>query len=261
MTGPKLRLAALDKWYPAKRGRVQALQNINLDLADNEFVSLVGTSGCGKSTLLSIVAGLQEFDGGVLLADDAPLTGPGLDRGVVFQSYTLLPWLTAQGNVEFALQAAGYGRGERRDLARQHLELVKLERFADAYPSQLSGGMKQRVAIARALSYRPRMLLMDEPFGALDALTRHQMQELLTRIWEEHRLTVLFVTHDVEEAVYLSDRIVVMSIGPGRIRETFAVDLPRPRHPDMMASPAFIDLQRRVIGSIREGSVRADVEA
>ncbi|WP_448955138.1 ABC transporter ATP-binding protein [Labrys neptuniae] len=261
MALPKLHIAGLNKWFPTKTGSIQALQDINLSLAENEFVSLVGTSGCGKSTLLSIVAGLQEFDDGVVLSDGIPLAGPGLDRGVVFQSYTLLPWLTAQQNVEFALKAAGLPKGECRDIARQHIELVKLDRFADSYPSQLSGGMKQRVAIARALSYRPKMLLMDEPFGALDALTRHQMQELLTRIWEEHRLTVLFVTHDVEEAVYLSDRIVVMSIGPGRIRETFPVDLARPRHSDMIATTPFIDLQRRVITSIREGSVRAEDEA
>jgi len=202
------------------------------------------------------VAGLQEFDDGVLLSDGAPIIGPGLDRGVVFQSYTLLPWLTAQENVEFALKAAGKTKGECRAIARDHLELVKLTRFADAYPSQLSGGMKQRVAIARALSYRPKMLLMDEPFGALDALTRHQMQELLTRIWEEHRLTVLFVTHDVEEAVYLSDRVIVMSIGPGQIRKTFHVGLARPRHQDMIATAEFIALQRQIITAIREGSVR-----
>jgi len=260
MTEPKLAITSLHKWFSTKKGPIHVLNDINLALTDNEFVSLVGTSGCGKSTLLSIVAGLQDFDAGALLSDGAPLTGPGLDRGVVFQSYTLLPWLTAQENVEFALKAAGYKRRECRDVARQHIELVKLERFADAYPSQLSGGMKQRVAIARALSYRPKMLLMDEPFGALDALTRHQMQELLTRIWEEHRLTVLFVTHDVEEAVYLSDRIEVMSIGPGRIRETFSVGLPRPRHPGMAATAEFIDLQRRVIASIREGSIRVASE-
>ncbi len=260
MSEPKLRIATLDKWFPSKTGPLQVLSDISFDLADNEFVSLVGTSGCGKSTLLSIVAGLEDFDGGVLLSDGRPITGPGLDRGVVFQSYTLLPWLTAQENVEFALRAAGLAKSEIRTVARRHIELVKLEKFAGAYPSQLSGGMKQRVAIARALSYRPKMLLMDEPFGALDALTRHQMQELLTRIWEEHRLTVLFVTHDVEEAVYLSDRILVMSIGPGRIRETFHVGLARPRRQDMIASTEFIDLQRQVITSIREGSLLEDAE-
>lgn len=261
MSEPKLRISSLNKLFHSKTGPVHVLKDIDLDLADNEFVSLVGTSGCGKSTLLSIAAGLQDFNDGVLLSDGVPLTGPGLDRGVVFQSYTLLPWLTAQENVEFALKAAGLPKSECRSIARQHIELVKLERFADAYPSQLSGGMKQRVAIARALSYRPKMLLMDEPFGALDALTRHQMQELLTRIWEEHRLTVLFVTHDVEEAVYLSDRIVAMSIGPGRIRQTFHVGLARPRHQDMIATTEFIDLQREVVKAIREGSVREDAAA
>jgi NitT/TauT family transport system ATP-binding protein len=166
----------------------------------------------------------------------------------------LLPWLTAQQNVEFALQAAGLPKAECRDVARHHIELVKLTKFADAFPSQLSGGMKQRVAIARALSYRPKMLLMDEPFGALDALTRHQMQELLTQIWEEHRLTVLFVTHDVEEAVYLSDRIVAMSINPGRINATFHVGLSRPRNQDMISTSEFVALQKQVLAAIRAGS-------
>ncbi|HTH97175.1 MAG TPA: ABC transporter ATP-binding protein, partial [Stellaceae bacterium] len=197
----KLELRGLGKTFGEGARQVEALHDIDLTLADNEFVSLVGTSGCGKSTLLSIVAGLQDFDAGALDIDGSPILQPGLDRGVVFQSYTLLPWLTAQQNIEFALKAAGHGRAACREIAREHLDLVKLSQSADRFPSELSGGMKQRVAIARALSYRPKMLLMDEPFGALDALTRHQMQELLTQIWEEHRLTVLFVTHDVEEAV------------------------------------------------------------
>ena len=160
--------------------------------------------------------------------------------------------------MEFALSAAGLTGAECRDVARHHIELVKLGRFADSFPSELSGGMKQRVAIARALSYRPKMLLMDEPFGALDALTRHQMQELLTQIWEEHRLTVLFVTHDVEEAVYLSDRIVAMSINPGRVNATFHVGLARPRHQDMIATPDFIALQKDVLAAIRAGSQQDD---
>jgi len=181
----KLQIAGLSKTFGTGARQVEALHDIDLSLADNEFVSLVGTSGCGKSTLLSIVAGLQEFDRGELLVDGAPVMGPGLDRGVVFQTYTLLPWLTARQNVEFALKAAGLKRAQCREVAMEHLELVKLAKFADAYPSQLSGGMQQRVAIARALSYRPKMLLMDEPFGALDALTRHQMQELLTRIFRD----------------------------------------------------------------------------
>ena len=256
MNPPKLRIVGLDKGFRSGATRTQALRDVSIDLADNEFVSLVGTSGCGKSTLLSIVAGLQERDGGDLLIDGAPIEAPGLDRGVVFQSYTLLPWLTALGNVEFALQAAGYGAAARRRVATEHLDLVRLGHCAHLYPSELSGGMKQRVAIARALSYRPKMLLMDEPFGALDALTRHQMQDLLTTVWEAHRLTVLFVTHDVEEAVYLSDRVVVMGIAPGRVPATFDVPLPRPRRVEVMESAGFLTLQRDVLKAIREGARR-----
>jgi NitT/TauT family transport system ATP-binding protein len=258
MSVPKLQIGGLNKSFGKGAKRVQALFDIDLSLADREFVSLVGTSGCGKSTLLSIVAGLMDFDSGSLLVDGEPVTGPGLDRGVVFQTYTLLPWLTAQQNVEFALKAAGYKGRERREIAREHIELVRLTRFANAYPTELSGGMKQRVAIARALSYRPKMLLMDEPFGALDALTRRQMQELLTRIWEEHRLTVLFVTHDVEEAVFLSDRVVVMGIAPGCIKRTFDVGVGRPRDEDSISSPQAVALQREVLRSIREESLKME---
>ncbi|MGP3790062.1 ABC transporter ATP-binding protein [Pseudomonas sp. B392_1p] len=247
-----LEIKGLTKSYPMGRQRREVLCDIDLTLADNEFVSLVGTSGCGKSTLLSIAAGLEDFDRGAVLVDGQPISGAGLDRGVVFQSYTLLPWLTARQNIEFALNAAGHGRGECREIAAEHLELVKLSEFAEAYPNELSGGMKQRVAIARALSYRPKILLMDEPFGALDTMTRHQMQDLLTRIWESHRLTVMFVTHDIEEAVYLSDRIVVMGLGPGRIKTSYHVGLARPRHEDMVSTADFIALQREVLRSIRE---------
>jgi NitT/TauT family transport system ATP-binding protein len=252
-----LEIKGLTKSYPMGRQRREVLCDIDLTLADNEFVSLVGTSGCGKSTLLSIAAGLEDFDRGAVLVDGQPITGAGLDRGVVFQSYTLLPWLTARQNIEFALNAAGHGRGECREIAAEHLELVKLSEFAEAYPNELSGGMKQRVAIARALSYRPKILLMDEPFGALDAMTRHQMQDLLTRIWESHRLTVMFVTHDIEEAVYLSDRIVVMGLGPGRIKTSYHVGLARPRHEDMVSTAEFIALQREVLRSIREEERKA----
>ena len=255
---PKLRISGLSKAFPRRGGgSVLALDGVDLTVGENEFVSLVGTSGCGKSTLLMIVAGLQDFDTGEVLADGRPVEGPGRDRGVVFQSYTLLPWLTAQQNVEFALRAAGQKGAELRERAREHLALVGLDRFADAFPNQLSGGMKQRVALARALSYRPKMLLMDEPFGALDALTRHHMQELLTRIWERHRLTVLFITHDVEEAVYLSDRVAIMSNAPGRIKETVPIPLARPRRYDITTSPEFLDLHRRVLRSIREESIKA----
>jgi NitT/TauT family transport system ATP-binding protein len=255
MSEPKLTIVGLGKTFRGDRGDVVALHGVTLEISDNEFVSLVGTSGCGKSTLLSIVAGLEEHDEGVLLVDGQPIVGPGRDRGVVFQSYTLLPWLTAQHNVEFALKAAGRSAAEARGIAAEHLALVGLTDFVSAYPSELSGGMKQRVAIARALSYRPTMLLMDEPFGALDALTRHHMQELLARIWERHRLTVLFVTHDVEEAVYMSDRVAVMSNRPGRIKTIVPVDLPRPRTYEMIGSAQFAALQHRVLDEIRAESI------
>jgi NitT/TauT family transport system ATP-binding protein len=252
MTAPKLDVRGLSKSFTDRQRSFKALEGFELSLADNEFLALVGTSGCGKSTLLAIVAGLQDFQEGEVLVDGEPIEGPGRDRGVVFQSYTLMPWLTAQRNVEFALEAAGLGRKERREVAREHLALVGLERFAESYPNQLSGGMKQRVAIARALSYRPKMLLMDEPFGALDAMTRHQMQELLTGIWEQHRMTVLFVTHDVDEAIYLADRIAVMTRAPGRIKQVFPVGLPRPRVPEVAETEAFIQLRREVLESIRD---------
>jgi NitT/TauT family transport system ATP-binding protein len=252
---PKLIIEHVSKTFASERGDVIALAGLDLEVGENEFVSLVGTSGCGKSTLLMIVAGLEAASSGRVAVDGVEITQPGLDRGVVFQSYTLLPWLSARGNVEFALSAAGRDRAETRALAGEHLSLVGLSDFAEAYPAQLSGGMKQRVAIARALSYRPKMLVMDEPFGALDALTRQHMQELLTSIWEHHRLTVLFVTHDVEEAVYMSDRVAVMTNRPGRIKTIVPIDLPRPRSYEMIGTPAFAALHRRVLGEIRSESI------
>jgi NitT/TauT family transport system ATP-binding protein len=249
---PRLVISGVTKTFDG-RPPVTALSPIDLVLADNEFVSLVGTSGCGKSTLLGIVAGLVEPTDGAVLVDGHPVTGPGRDRGVVFQTYTLFPWLTARQNVEFALSGEkGMGGDQRRRVALEHLELVGLSGFADAYPRQLSGGMKQRVAIARALCYRPRILLMDEPFGALDAQTRMLMQELLTRVWESHRLTVLFVTHDVEEAVTISDRVLVMSNRPGRIKEEVPIPLPRPRTLALQETPDFLRLRHRILASIRE---------
>ncbi len=254
---PKLVVRGLTKTFRSDRGETVALAGVDLEIGDNEFLALVGTSGCGKSTLLSIVAGLESYDDGSVTIDGEPIVAPGLDRGVVFQSYTLLPWLTALGNVEFALRAAGKTGREAAEIAHAHLKLVGLDGFENAYPAELSGGMKQRVAIARALSYRPKMLLMDEPFGALDALTRHHMQELLTAVWEQHRLTVLFITHDVEEAVYLADRVAVMTNRPGRIKSLVPIDLPRPRHYDLVSSPAFRELQARVLHEIRSESIVA----
>jgi NitT/TauT family transport system ATP-binding protein len=258
MPAPKLEIRGLSKTFHTDRGETIALKGVDLDVGDNEFVALVGTSGCGKSTLLSIAAGLETHDAGTVTIDGQPIEAPGLDRGVVFQSYTLLPWLTAQQNVEFALSAAGKARAEAHDIAHSHLKLVGLEGFESAFPTELSGGMKQRVAIARALSYRPKILLMDEPFGALDALTRHHMQELLTGIWEKHRLTVLFITHDVEEAVYLSDRVAVMTNRPGRIKTVIAINLPRPREYAMVTSTDFQVLHRTVLEAIRSESLAAE---
>ncbi|MDR1212739.1 MAG: ABC transporter ATP-binding protein [Propionibacteriaceae bacterium] len=247
---PKVEIQAVAKRF----GAVEALAQIDLDLQANEFVSLVGVSGCGKSTLLSIIAGLQRPSQGQVLVDGQPVEGPGRDRGVVFQTATLLPWLTAQGNVEFALRGEPMGRAERRQVAREHLALVGLTGFEEAWPAQLSGGMQQRVALARSLCYRPQILLMDEPFGALDALTRHDMQELLTGIWETHRLTVLFVTHDIEEAVFISDRVVVMTPRPGRIESARVIDLARPRKPEIQSDPRFHELADSLLRGIRQQS-------
>ncbi|MDR0593481.1 MAG: ArgE/DapE family deacylase [Bifidobacteriaceae bacterium] len=244
---PRVEVRGLGKRF----GEVVALEGVDLTLGADEFVSLVGVSGCGKSTLLSIIAGLAEPTAGEVLVDGSPITGPGRDRGVVFQQATLLPWLTARKNVEFALLAEPLSAAARAAAALQHLELVGLTGFADAYPAQLSGGMRQRVALARSLSYRPTILLMDEPFGALDALTRREMQELLTGIWEAHRMTVLFVTHDIEEAVFLSDRVVTMTPRPGRVRAEVEVDLPRPRRPETQTEPHFMELAGHLLKSFR----------
>jgi NitT/TauT family transport system ATP-binding protein len=253
--GQKLAVEGLRKVFDDSRsGEVVALDGVDFEIAEKEFVTVIGTSGCGKSTLLSIIAGLEEETDGVVLVDDDYVVGPGRDRGVVFQSYTLFPWLTAQKNVEFALRGSGK---ERTETAREHLSLVGLERFGDSYPSQLSGGMRQRVAIARALSYKPEVLLMDEPFGALDAQTRQLMQELLTKVWEEHRLTVMFVTHDIDEAVFLSDRVLVMTARPGRIKEELRVDIPRPRTFEILSSPEFFEYKSKLLTSVREESLRS----
>jgi NitT/TauT family transport system ATP-binding protein len=257
MSDAKLEVRDLRKVFDGRDGELVALEDVDLGIAEKEFVTVIGTSGCGKSTLLSIIAGLQEETAGEVLVDGEPVWAPGRDRGVVFQSYTLFPWLTAQKNVEFAL---GGKADERVRVAREHLKLVGLERFADSYPSQLSGGMRQRVAIARALSYKPEVLLMDEPFGALDAQTRQLMQELLTQIWEEHRLTVMFVTHDIDEAVFLSDRVLVMTSRPGKIKEDIPIEIERPRTFEVFSTPEFFEYKARLLESVREESLRAAAE-
>jgi NitT/TauT family transport system ATP-binding protein len=253
----KIQVRDLAKTFTSRAGEVRAVDGASFDIAENEFVTLVGTSGCGKSTVLGILAGLQQETSGSALVDGEPVTGPGRDRGVVFQTYTLFPWMSAVKNIEFALRAEPISISERRSRAREYLALVGLNDFADALPAQLSGGMRQRVAIARSLSYQPSILLMDEPFGALDALTRLSMQELLTEVWEQHRLTVLFVTHDVEEAVFISDRVLVMTNRPGRIKEELTVPLPRPRRHEHLSSPEFLATKSRVLESLREEAGRS----
>jgi NitT/TauT family transport system ATP-binding protein len=247
---PKVRIDAVDKRF----GDVHALSEVSLTLGDREFVSVVGASGCGKSTLLSIIAGLEPPTAGEASIQGVPIQGPGRDRGVVFQSATLLPWLSAIDNVVFALRGErGMSRRERVDRARDVLAQVGLTGFEDSYPAQLSGGMQQRVALARSLAYGPEVLLMDEPFGALDALTRRTMQELLTTVWERNRMTVMLITHDIEEAVFLSDRVVAMTPRPGKVRAEFEIDLPRPRDPEVIGSPEFHRYYSDILGLIHHG--------
>jgi ABC-type nitrate/sulfonate/bicarbonate transport system ATPase subunit len=255
----KLAIRHVSKSFALRKSRVDALREVSFTQKENEFVTLIGTTGCGKSTLLFIVAGLEEPSNGAVLVDGRPVIGPGRDRGMVFQAYTLFPWLSAEKNVEFALDRR-VPRRTRSEMAREHLELVGLGRFRDAYPSQLSGGMRQRVALARALCYQPTVLLMDEPFGALDAQTRQRMQELLTSVWEQHRLTVLFVTHDIDEAIFLSDRVVVMTSRPGTVKEEMRIELPRPRTMDTLVHPTFAQCKAALLASLREESEKVTEE-
>ncbi|GLV72791.1 ABC transporter ATP-binding protein [Streptomyces hygroscopicus] len=234
------------KTFPMKDTTFTALGSVSLDIGDREFVAVVGPSGCGKSTLLSMVAGLVEPTSGTVTVDGAPVTGPGPDRGVIFQQYALFPWLTVRGNVEFGLKLAHVPAEERRRRAGHAIELVGLADFADALPKTLSGGMKQRCAIARAYAVDPEVLLMDEPFGALDALTRVQLQDQLLDTWTKERRTVLFITHDVDEAVYLAGRVVVMAARPGRIHRVIDVDLPYPRTEEIRLSPEFARIRNDV---------------
>jgi NitT/TauT family transport system ATP-binding protein len=223
-----------------------ALSNLDLDIEDGQFITVVGPSGCGKSTAMNIAAGLTPPSDGQVLVDDAPVKGPGPERGVIFQQYALFPWLTVRDNVEFGLTISGHSKAERRRIANHFIDLVGLKDFADALPKTLSGGMKQRCAIARAYAVNPKILLMDEPFGALDALTRVQLQNQLLATWSKERRTVMFITHDVDEAVFLASRVVVMAARPGRLREIIEVNLPYPRTEEIRLSPEFAELRNRV---------------
>ncbi|EDY47211.1 ABC transporter ATP-binding protein [Streptomyces clavuligerus] len=244
------------KHFPGPDGGFTALGGVDLHIAEGEFTVLVGPSGCGKSTLLGIAAGLVEPTGGEVRIDGRPVHGPGPDRGVVFQQYALFPWLTVRGNVEFGLRTAKVPRAERRRRAQYFIDLVGLSDTADALPKTLSGGMKQRCAIARAYAADPRILLMDEPFGALDSLTRSQLQARLLEIWERERRTVLFVTHDVDEAVYLATRVVVMAARPGRVHRAIDIDLPSPRTPAVRLTERFTALRTEVWRAVHEQEPR-----
>ena len=254
----KISFDNVGKVFRGRGATVTALDAISFDVRDGEFVVLVGPSGCGKSTLLDLLGGLSAPTSGRILVDGVPVTGPGLDRGIVFQQYALLPWRTARGNVEFGLEAKGIPRRQRQSQAREFLQLVGLAGFADRYPHELSGGMKQRVAIARSLAFDPDVLLMDEPFAALDAQTRNGLQDELLRIWEQTGKTVVFITHGIEEAVYLGQRVAVMTSRPGRIKKI--VDVPitaRSATEDLRSDPEFTRYRHEIWTLLRDEVTRA----
>jgi NitT/TauT family transport system ATP-binding protein len=242
--GPKIVVNNITKIYEGTSRNVTALDSLSLNIEPNEFVVVVGPSGCGKTTLLNIIAGLEKATYGEILVDGKRVTEPGADRGVIFQQYALFPWLTVQQNVEFGLKIKRVPRQERSRIARHYIELVGLKDFPNALPKELSGGMKQRCAIARAYAANPSILLMDEPFAALDALTRVQMQEQLHQTWEAERKTVFFITHDVEEAVFLGTRVIIMK--HGGIKEETIIDLPFPRDNEMRLTERFVQLRNQV---------------
>ncbi|MEV0203056.1 ABC transporter ATP-binding protein [Nonomuraea sp. NPDC050691] len=236
-----------------------ALDGVDLDVREGEFLALVGPSGCGKSTLLDLVAGLTAPTSGEVVVDGTPISGPGLDRGIVFQQYALFPWRTAQANVEFGLEAKAVPRRERRERARHYLDLVGLTGFEERYPHELSGGMRQRVAIARSLAFDPDVLLMDEPFAALDAQTRESLQEELLRIWNKTGKTVIFITHGIDEAVYLGQRVAVMTSRPGRIKEVVEVAFDS-REGDLRGDPVFGEYRHHVWSLLRDEVAAARVQ-
>ncbi|MBC2608180.1 ABC transporter ATP-binding protein [Pelagicoccus albus] len=242
----KLEVKGLRKSFTTTKGSVDVLNGVDFKVHRREFVSVIGPSGCGKSTLIRILAGLEDASGGSFLLDGSQPEGPGADRGMVFQGYTLFPWLSVKKNVMFGLETAGRSGPSVESEAREWIELVGLSKFAEAYPSQLSGGMKQRVAIARALANQPSILFMDEPFGALDAQTRSQMQSHLLQIWRNVDITIMFVTHDLEEAIYLSDRILVLKAHPGEVQEFIEVPVPRPRSSEQFLSTEFLATKKRL---------------
>ena len=246
----KVKIDNVKKTYMGRTGEVVALNGVNLDIMDNEFITVVGPSGCGKSTLLNIIAGLLEPTSGRVVCNGKEVHGIGIDRGVVFQQYALFPWLTVRKNVMFPLEMRGITGKRAEIMAQKYIDMVDLTKFADHYPKELSGGMKQRVAIARAYAANPEVLLMDEPFGALDAQTRTQLQQELLDTWEKERKTCFFITHDVDEALILGQRVVIMSARPGRIKDIVEVDIPYPRNQETKMSPRFLELKNKIWGEV-----------
>ena len=253
----KLHIHNVSKTYRSDGQEVLAINEIDLKIKNKEFATILGPSGCGKSTLLRIVAGLIKPTEGIVRLDGNVISRPGQDRGMVFQSYTLFPWLTVTENIRFGLEISGMVKAKQEQIAQEFVEKVGLKGFEKTYPRGLSGGMKQRVAIARALANNPAILLLDEPFGALDAQTRALMQELLTQIWEELHKTILFVTHDVEEAIFLSDRVFVMTARPGKIKAEIDISLERPRNYEIKATESFLNLKKQALALIREEAIKA----
>jgi len=255
MPAPKLEVRHVSKSFRLPGGELlPVVQDLSMEVPNLEFLALLGPSGCGKSTLLRIIDGLIPCDTGSIHLDGKDVTGePGHGRGMVFQTFDLFPWRTAVGNVEFGLEVQGVPAAERQGISQRYINLVGLSGFEDAYPHQLSGGMQQRVGLARAFAIRPEVLLMDEPFGALDVQTRDILQDELLRIWEQEQKTVLFVTHGIEEAIYLADRIVVFTPRPARVERIVSVPLPRPRREGMKTEPAFLELRREIWEVLKKG--------
>ena len=246
----KVKIDNVVKKFNGRGGEMIALNGVNLDIHENEFITVVGPSGCGKSTILNIIAGLLEPTSGHVLVDGKKGVGPGPARGVVFQQYALFPWLTVRKNVKFALDMRGIKGAEADAVVDKYLKMVDLEKFADHYPKELSGGMKQRVAIARAYAAEPQVLLMDEPFGALDAQTRTQLQSELLETWEKDQKTCFFITHDVDEAIILATKVIIMSARPGRIKEIVDIDIPYPRNQETKMSTRFLELKNKIWGEV-----------
>lgn len=246
----RMEYQALDE--AGRQERVNVLEGFDLQVREGEFLSILGPSGCGKSTFLNILAGLAHKTGGDLEVDGKPLQGINRNQGVVFQGYALLPWRSVLDNIAVGLEIRGVGKAQRLETAREYLDLVGLNGFASRYPHELSGGMRQRVAIARSLAYDPDVLLMDEPFAALDAQTRETLQSELLRIWDKHKKTIVFITHSLDEAIFLSDRVAVMTQRPGRIKEIFDIDLARPRLPELRNTQAFVHYRQRAWEALRD---------